>query len=98
MLIANGYNITVNIGLHSLEQFEWIIPIEKYWIKTRYSCNIEQANNFLALDENRLKDRLKTYKLNECNMPNEDWILLNESFLIDVFKWKVDVIKQQNNL
>lgn len=67
----------VNIGLHSTGQLKRVNKnLEKY-LTVRFMVQDRHYNNLLDLYPERLNSgNLKSWKLNECNMPNEDWVLL----------------------
>ena len=68
----------VNIGLHTIPQLKRIIHLEKY-LPVRFMMNETLKNKFIKTYPERLtKDNVNTWKLNECEMPNEDWILLKK--------------------
>ena len=68
----------INIGLHTTQQLKKIIHLEKY-LPVRFMMNETLKNKFIKTYPERLtKDNVNTWKLNECEMPNEDWILLKK--------------------
>lgn len=68
-----------NIGLHTKGQLKAVNPnIEKYF-NVRFMVQDKFYDEMLQLYPERLnKDNLKVWKLNECEMPNEDWVLLQD--------------------
>lgn len=69
----------INIGLHTIPQLKRIKPIEKY-LPVRFCMNEEMKQSFLKVYKHRLNaGNIKTWKLNDCLRPNEDWVLLKEN-------------------
>jgi pyruvate-formate lyase-activating enzyme len=77
MHILERYNIRAfNIGLHSLNQISKIIAVEKHF-NTRFMINEKLYEKALLKYPERLNtENTKPWILNQCNRPNEDWILL----------------------
>lgn len=76
------YNIkSVNIGLHYSSQLAEIIYLDSL-LPVRYSIQLEKMGVFYSMHYPRLNEKnTKAWKLNDCNMPNEDWVLLKEGSL-----------------
>lgn len=70
----------INIGLHSPHQFNRIIVKLQEHHNVRYMINEKYYQTLLDLHPDRLsKNNLKSWETGQCEMPNEDWILLKES-------------------
>jgi molybdenum cofactor biosynthesis enzyme MoaA len=66
----------INIGLHTIQQLKRIKPVERF-LPVRFMMNEDMKQSFLKVYKHRLNDKnIKTWKMNECDLPNEDWILL----------------------
>lgn len=66
----------VNIGLHIIEQLNHIPAIEE-WVPVRWLVQNTKFSDFAQVVRLAVAlDKIKQWKLNECEMPNEDWILL----------------------
>lgn len=67
----------VNIGLHTIDQLKRINPKVYQEMPVRFMVQDSKYEEFLKEYPTILnKDNTKQWKLNECNMPNEDWVLL----------------------
>lgn len=67
----------INIGLHLIQQLRNIINIEEY-LPVRFMLQDIKKELFLAEYPDRLNEaNIKTWTVNECTMPNEDWVLLD---------------------
>lgn len=68
-----------NVGLHHINQLKAVIAIDTIF-PTRFMLQDIYKEKFLQAYPDRLNDsNIKTWKLNDCNMPNEDWVLLNNN-------------------
>lgn len=66
----------INIGLHTTQQLKKIIHLEKY-LPVRFMMQNTKRTQFLKTYPERLnKNNIHPWELNQCEMPNEDWILL----------------------
>lgn len=67
----------LNIGLHLIQQLRNIINVEEY-LPVRFMLQDIKKELFLAEYPDRLNEaNIKTWTVNECTMPNEDWVLLD---------------------
>lgn len=78
ILLNNSIDVTYNIGLHTLGQISKIDKnIFKFGGNFRFTINEKLYDKALQKYPERLNtNNLKTWKMNDCNMPNEDWVLL----------------------
>lgn len=78
ILLNNLIDVIFNIGLHTLGQLNKIDQnIFKVYGNFRFMINEKLYDKALLKYPNRLnKDNLKKWIMNDCNMPNEDWVLL----------------------
>jgi hypothetical protein len=66
----------INIGLHTIDQFRLINNMLDY-LPVRYMVQNSMIDAFIKQYPNRLNAKnVKGWVLNECNLPNEDWVLL----------------------
>lgn len=69
----------ITIGLHLLLQPGHVNRKLPMSFPIRYRCLVEKRNDFLTYWPRLLnEDNLRGGALNECDMPNEDWILLKD--------------------
>ena len=69
----------ITIGLHAIMQPKQLNPRLEMFFPVRYNVDIEYRDWFLKLWPGILtEENLRGYELNKCDMPNEDWILLDE--------------------
>ena len=67
-----------NVGLHTIGQLKGIYYGLERSLPVRFSAREEIYSKLLNLYPDRLNyDNFKSFVLNDCNMPNEEWILLN---------------------
>lgn len=67
----------INIGLHLIQQLKSIINVEEY-LPVRFMLQDIKKELYMAEYPNRLNEsNIKTWKVNDCEMPNEDWVLLD---------------------
>ena len=73
-------NLTcLNIGLHTLRQLSSINRNIDRELPVRFMVRDINYRRILNLYPDRLNEsNLKAWTLNECNMPNEDWVLLKD--------------------
>lgn len=65
-----------NIGLHHVNQIKHIIPIEKE-LPVRYMIQDKNYEKVLSLFPDRLnQNNTKKWTMDQCDMPNEDWVVL----------------------
>lgn len=66
----------INIGLHTINQLSKIILVEEY-LPVRFMIRDVNKKRFMKAYPERLNEQnIKCWKLNDCSMPNEDWVLL----------------------
>lgn len=66
----------INIGLHTIPQLKRIKPVEKF-LPVTFRMNEDMERSFLKVYKHRLYgEKIKTWKMNKCHLPNEDWVLL----------------------
>jgi len=71
--------LSINIGLHTLDQLSHINPNLEKKLPVRFSARDIYHGQLLKMYPDRLNDKnLKSWVLNECNAPNEDWFLMKE--------------------
>ena len=69
--------LSINIGLHTLDQLSMINPNLEKRLPVRFSARDIYHEQLLKMYPTRLNEQnLKSWVLNECNAPNEDWVLL----------------------
>lgn len=69
-----------NIGLHSKNQLKFVNKRIESFFPVRFMVQDKYYDEMLRLYPARLnKENTKPWKLNDCNMPNEDWVLLDAS-------------------
>ncbi len=68
----------INIGLHYSSQINSIQPDIENKFNVRFRIEDKKVYEFLDASPRLRRANVKGYKLNDCNMPNEDWILLND--------------------
>lgn len=67
----------VNIGIHTVNQLRNVNPELQRYLPVRFMAQDIHCEELLKMYPDRLnKENLKPWILNECNMPNEDWVLL----------------------
>jgi len=67
----------LNIGLHSINQLDNIIEDVGNKIKARFHIQDIHKDRLLSTYPNRVReDNIRVWTLNDCNMPNEDWVVL----------------------
>lgn len=67
----------INVGLHTKKQLNKINPLLEKELPVRFMVQDIFYSQMLELYPERLNMvNVKTWKLNDCNMPNEDWVLL----------------------
>jgi hypothetical protein len=69
----------LNIGIHHPSQLKAIHPELEKKLPVRWMCQDLYVDDLMKLYPDRVnKYNLKGWKLNDCNMSNEDWILLKD--------------------
>lgn len=69
----------LNIGLHSEYQIDLVNPLIDHLFSVRYTVEKSLVSNLLKRCRNRLTLlNLKGWTMNDCSMPNEDWVLLHQ--------------------
>jgi organic radical activating enzyme len=68
--------VAVNIGLHSVEQLGQLNPHLSILPGIRYRIRDTHYDNLLAVYPWLSSRLVKAWKMDECDMPNEDWVLL----------------------
>ena len=69
--------ISFNIGLHSINQLKHINPlIDKFFPVCFLARDIYIERLLKAYPERLSLQNLKGWHLNDCDLPNEDWVLL----------------------
>lgn len=68
----------INVGLHTPKQLGRIIHIE-HELPVRFMIPIGMKQKILTIYKDRLMTHnIKIFNLNDCDMHNEDWVLLEE--------------------
>lgn len=69
----------INIGIHSVNQIDEVHPALDYLFNIRYMIQDTKLDQYMSAHPKRFTEQnTKAWKLNDCNMPNEDWVLLKE--------------------
>jgi len=67
----------LNIGLHHVNQLNSITPLVDKWFPVRYLIQDTRRDEFVKRNASRLTvNNTKTWILDQCDIPNEEWILL----------------------
>ncbi len=67
----------VNIGVHTLKQLERVNKNLERKLPVRFMARDIYCNKLLMMYPERLsKDNLKSWAIDQCDMSNEDWVLL----------------------
>lgn len=69
----------LNIGVHTLHQLKAINPNLEKRLPVRFMAQDINVSTLLELYPTRLNSsNLRGWKMNECNMPNEEWRVLEK--------------------
>lgn len=67
----------INVGIHTLRQLKAVNPNLERALPVRFMVQDKFYDKLLNLYPERVNNNnLKAWKMNECNMPNEDWVQL----------------------
>ncbi|MCA0447673.1 MAG: radical SAM protein [Bacteroidetes bacterium] len=78
-ILSDFCNIgALNVGLHHVNQIKSINPIIDEVFNVRYLIQDIRRDEFIRENPSRLNSiNTKTWTLDACEMPNEDWVLLD---------------------
>lgn len=69
----------INVGIHTDYQFNWINPLMDTLLPVRYTAELSLVPQLKKQYPDRFnRQNLKGWTLNDCNMSNEDWVLLRD--------------------
>lgn len=68
----------LNIGIHTLEQLDSVNSNIEKKLPVRFMAQDINCEKLLEKYPERLNDNLKSWTLDNCDMPNEEWVLLKE--------------------
>jgi organic radical activating enzyme len=72
----------LNIGIHTLEQLDSINEDIEKKLPVRFMAQDINCEKLLKKYPERLnRNNLKSWSLDDCDMPNEEWVLLNSKEL-----------------
>lgn len=72
----------INVGLHHINQLKNVNEEVDTWLPVRFMLQDKNYHSFKDAHPGRLSGKnIKLWKMNRCNMPNEDWILLKQTIL-----------------
>ena len=76
----------LNVGIHTLKQLKKINKNLERMLPVRFTARDIYCNKLLKIYPDRLsKENLEGWSLDQCDMPNENWVLLSEKNEIDDF-------------
>lgn len=77
----------INVGLHTSKQLNGVNKNLELHLPVRFMAQESKLESFIKLYPERLnRENVKSWRLNECNLLNEDWILL-EDIVLDLLKY-----------